>query len=286
MKVSFIGLGIMGSRMAQRLATHGIDITVYNRNESKADELVKHGAKVARSLQECAANADVVFTMLSTPEVVQDVAFGKGGFIQAMQKESLWIDCSTVDPASARSFGTQAEQHAIRYVDAPVAGTKQPAENGELVFLVGGKEDDFVDLIPLFEIMGKKTSYLGEVGSGASMKMLINLMLAQSMAAFSEAVHLGKQMGLDEKLVYTVLCNSPVTAPFLQVLKSKIEVGNTMPNFPLKWMYKDLHLVTKVAYETGAVMPLSTQVKEIFGRAKQKGHGDDDFSTIYHFSTK
>ena len=156
MKVAFIGLGIMGSRMASRLAKHGIDISVYNRNHKKALELEVHGAKAMASISECVAGADVVFTMLSTPEVVDDVAFSEEGFVKKMQQGSIWVDCSTVDPAFSKRMYNESQKHGIIFVDAPVAGTKQPAELGELVFLVGSEQERLAKIQPLFEVMGKK----------------------------------------------------------------------------------------------------------------------------------
>ncbi len=280
-KVAFIGLGIMGSRMAGNLLSNGVDLSVYNRSANKAEELGKAGARAAHSAAECVDGADIVFTMLSTPEVVIATAFGSNGFIKNLKQDTLWVDSSTVDPSSAREIGTEAKKNNIRFVEAPVAGTKQPAEKGELVFFAGGEQVDVEEASPYFDIMGKKTAHLGEVGKGASMKMLINLMLAQSMLAFSEAVSLGKSMGLDQSLVHNVLLNTPVVAPFLQVIQGKLESKEVSANFPLKWMTKDLNLVAKVAGEHQMAIPSANLTRDIFESAI-KAHGDDDFSTIYH----
>lgn len=282
MKLAFIGLGIMGSRMAKRLATNGYDITVYNRTQSKAEELQEYGVQVTDSPKACVSGRDVVFTMLSTPEVVEDVAFGKNGFVGHMKKNALWIDCSTVDPASSVRFAEKSSNYGIRFMDAPVAGTKQPAEKGELLFLVGGKDEDLDEVTALLELMGKKIVYGGDIGSGASLKIIVNLMLAQSMTAFSEAAGLGVALGLDRQQVHDVLLNAPVSAPFLKVVREKLENGDTSANFPLKWMHKDLNLATKMAYENNIPLPSANLTKELFAKAKSKGHGDDDFSTIYH----
>ena len=124
-----------------------------------------------------------------------------------------------------------AAKFNIRFVDAPVAGSKAPAENGELLFLAGGKEEVFGELTPLFDAMGKKTLYLEKVGNGANVKMLINLLLAQSMTAFSEAMALGKGMGLAEGQLLNILTATPVVAPFLSMLKPRLETGNFDANF-------------------------------------------------------
>ncbi|MEL7003886.1 MAG: NAD(P)-dependent oxidoreductase [Bacteroidota bacterium] len=282
-KVAFIGLGIMGSRMAGNLLKEGVDLTVYNRSTDKTEPLKKAGAKVANSIKECVEDADVVFTMLSTPAVVEEVAFGDEGFVENLKDNTLWVDSSTVDPSSASNLGIKAKDHGLRYLEAPVAGTKQPAEKGELVFFVGGTDEDVKYASPFFDIMGKKTVHLGEVGRGASIKMLINLMLAQSMLAFSETVKLGQAMGLDQQLINNILLNAPVTAPFLRVIQEKLESKETSANFPLKWMAKDLGLVAKAAEENNVDMPSAKVTNEIF-QAAIEAYGDDDFSTIYHIT--
>lgn len=280
-RVAFIGLGIMGSRMAANLLSNGVNLSVYNRSMDKANDLGEKGATIAKSIGECVKGADIIFSMLSTPEVVRQVAFGQDGIASQIKEGALWVDSSTIDPGSAKSIGEEAEKHNIRYVEAPVAGTKQPAEKGELVFFAGGNKPDIEEASPYFDIMGKKTAHLGEIGKGASMKMLINLMLAQSMLAFSETINLGKSMGLDQGLMHNVLLNTPVVAPFLQVIKEKLENNDFTANFPLKWMAKDLNLVSRAAQENKSTIPSASLTREIFDAAVD-AHGDDDFSTIYH----
>ncbi|MTI86925.1 MAG: NAD(P)-dependent oxidoreductase [Balneolaceae bacterium] len=282
MDIAFIGLGIMGSRMAKRLVTNNVNITLYNRTSSKAEPFKKYGATIANSIKECVNNKQVVFTMLSTPEVVKVLAFGTEGFINFMEEDTLWVDCSTVDPASSKYFAQEAAKLGIRFMDAPVAGTKQPAEKEELVFLVGGNEENLKEITPLLDYMGKKIIHAGNVGNGSSLKMLINLMLAQSIIAFSETVSLGIAMGFDQKMIHDVLLNTPVTAPFLKAIQKKLEHKDTTTNFPLKWMHKDLNLATKTAYKKNVAMPLANLTKELFAEAKSKGLGDNDFSCIYH----
>ena len=283
MKVSFLGLGIMGSRMALNLAKNNIDLTVFNRTVGKTSQLEDAGAKVVSSVQEAVQDADIVITMLSTPQVASDLAYGEGGFLKHMKKNALWMDSTTVSPADTRSSYHQANQAGIRFLETPVAGTKQPAEQGELIFFVGGEKTDIESVSHLLEIMGKKTIHLGEPGKAASLKILVNLMLAQSMLAFSETVNLGTKLGLDQSMLMDVLLSTPVTAPFLQNVRPKLESKDTTPNFPLQWMHKDLHLVAEAAYESEASVPSASIAKEVFGMAKAQGLGEQDFSIIFHF---
>ncbi len=281
-KIGFIGMGIMGSRMAAHLIT-ACQLSIYSRDKEKANSLIKDGAVFADSLQELATGKDIIFTMLSTPEVVQQVAFGEQGFVQHMSPGSIWVDCSTVDPPTSRHCAIQADKFQIKFLDAPVAGTKQPAENGELVFFVGGKTQDINIVSPFLELMGKKTVHLGDVASGTSMKMIVNLMLGQSMQAFTEAVQLGKALNLNTNQIHNVLLNAPVTAPFLKLIQGKLETADTAANFPLKWMSKDLNLASALSNDVGLNLPLTTKVADTFKSAVNDGMGDEDFSSIYHY---
>lgn len=281
--IGFIGLGIMGSRMARNLQKAGYALTLFNRTKSKAKDLLAQGAKWANSPEEVVLDCNIIITMLSTPEAIREVALGKNGFLEVARTKSIWINCSTVNPSFAKKMAGKAKEKGIAYIDAPVAGTKEPAEKGELVFLVGADIDVLARLNPLMRIMGKKIIPLGSIGQASHMKMLINLLLAQSMLAFGEAMALGKETGLTEEALFNVLLNVPVTAPFLKTVRPKLENGDYEPNFPLQWMQKDLHLASLTAYELNVAMPSLNTTKEIFAQAKQKGYGEKDFSSIYDY---
>lgn len=282
MKIGFIGLGIMGSRMAANLQKAGHELVVYNRTAEKAQRLVEGGAKLAETAAEVASETEVVITMLSTPDVVRQVA---EEFLPVMAAGSFWIDISTVNPSFSSEMAQLSTEHHVEFVDAPVAGSKAPAENGELLFLAGGKEEELTEVAPLFDIMGKKTLYLGEIGNGANVKMLINLMLAQSMATFSEAIALGKGMGLDEGQLLNILTATPVVAPVMGLLKARLLAGDFDVNFPLKWIHKDVMLALDTASELSVQMPSLEQTETLYKNALDAGLGDLDFSAIYQALT-
>lgn len=283
MRVGFIGLGIMGSRMANRLLSKGFELTVFNRSPEKADALVSAGARRAESPAELARATDVLFTMLSTPEVVASLALGKTGFLEAMPDNALWVDCSTVNPGFARRMAEAANTRGVRHLDAPVAGTKGPAGSGELVFFVGGPAGDLKQCRPLLDCMGKKIVHTGGSGQGAAMKMLFNLMLGNAMAAYSEALVLGQALGFEKETVAEIMLDGPVAAPFLKLKQPLIENGDFEAHFPLRWMRKDLHLASLSAYETDAALPVLNAVKEVYALAVKKGYGGDDFAAIYRY---
>ena len=284
MKIGFIGMGIMGRRMAANLANAGYELKVYNRTRIKTlPFLCLKNAQWAESAEDAAATSDVVFTMLSTPEVVAEVAAGDGGFVQAMPEGALWVDCSTVNPSFSKKMAILCRQKNIGFLDAPVAGSKIPAEKGELLFLVGGEEPLVQNCAPLFETMGKKYIHAGENGAGASFKMVFNLLLGEAMMAFSEGLILGEALGLSREMMMNVLLQSPVAAPFLSGKRKNLESGDYEPEFPLQWMQKDLHLAAHTAFEQSRALPALNGIKEIYSLAKQNGWAEKDFSGIYQY---
>ncbi len=280
-KAGFFGLGIMGSRMAMNILQKGYDLTVYNRTGSKTDELTEAGAGEADSVSQLARESDILMTMLSDPEAIIENAFGDEGILNQMQAGSTWIDFSTVNPRFTEHIYDEARKKNIRFVDAPVAGTVRPAEKGELIIFAGGREEDLIDLTPIFNAVGKKTFYLGAPGKGTSMKMVVNLMLANAMASFAEAVHLGRSLGLDYETIAQVVVGGPVAAPFLSAKSEKISAGDYSTEFPLKHMLKDLFLATHEAYYHGVPLPQASTVREMYSLAVNQGLGEEDFSAIY-----
>ena len=286
MKVSFIGLGIMGSRMAKNLLKNGTELTVYNRTRSAAEELEAMGAAVADTVDGCIDGADVVFTMLSKPQVVCDLAFGPDGFLAKMKSNALWLDCSTVNPSFSKTAANKARAKGIRFLDAPVGGTKSHAENAELVFFVGGNAADLEEISPLLDHMGRKNIHVGEQSKGSALKMLINGMLGQSMIVFAESLLLGEKMGIEKDFLLNFLPNLPVVAPFVKFKTENIKNDSYDAAFPLELMQKDMHLVAKTAYENDMPMYMANLAKELFAGAKRDGMGREDFSAIFRYLEK
>jgi 3-hydroxyisobutyrate dehydrogenase-like beta-hydroxyacid dehydrogenase len=283
MKLGFIGLGIMGSRMAANLQKQGYDLVVHNRTKSKANTLVARGAVWASSPAEVARQVDVLFTMLANPSVVEEVALGEDGFLDYLQAGKLWVDFSTVNPSFSRRMAEEARAREVRFVDAPVAGTKGPAEKGELMIFVGGDDQDVQECRPFFNAVGRDLFHVGGHGMGTSLKMVNNLLLGQAMLAFSEAMTLGQSLGLSREMLFKALLGGPVVAPFLMAKKSKLESRQYDTDFPLKLLTKDLHLASVTAYERGASIPLTNSAEGIYALAERYGLGEQDFSAIYEF---
>ena len=283
MKIGFIGLGIMGSRMATNLQKNGRQLIVHNRSREKAQTLLENGADWADSPAAVAADADLLFTMLAHPEAVRESALGAAGFLDHLSPGSLWVDCSTVNPSFSREMAAEAAQRQIRFVDAPVAGSKDAAADAHLRFIAGGAADDVAACQSMFDEMGQGVVHVGGPGMGTALKVVVNYLLAASMAAFAEGMALAQAQGLSQEMLFKVLLGGPVVAPFVSGKQAKMTSGDYEPDFPLRWMQKDLQMTAVTAYEAGVPMPLGNIAKEMYQQAIQNGWGDSDFSAIYEF---
>ncbi len=283
MKVGFIGLGIMGHSMAMNLIKNGYELTVYNRTKSKADALIKTGAKWADSPANAAKDVDIFFTMLGDPVAVRETALGENGFLSSLKKNSLWVDCTTVNPSFSKEMNTKAKEKGIRFMDAPVTGTRTPAEKGELSFYVGGEEEDLKEVEPLLKVMGKAINYMGKAGMGSSIKIIFNLMLGVNMAAFSEAFILGQKMGIAKEKILDSMIGGISTPPFISYKRNKLETNTYETDFPLRWMLKDLQLDLKTAEEFKINLAVTNSASKVYSEAVNKGLGDLDFSAVYKY---
>ncbi len=284
MKIGFIGLGIMGSRMAANLQKHGHYLVVFNRTREKAEPLLAQGARWAASPAALAAQVDVLFTMLAHPDAVAEVALGKDGFLSHLEPRRMWIDCSTVNPSFSKEMATKSETHGVHFLDAPVTGSKPVAEQAKLTFWVGGAAKDLEIVRPLLECMGNRILHCGGYGMGTSLKMVMNQLLGTAMAAFAEGLVLGESLGLSREVLFEALFHGPASSPFIMAKRERIEAGNyTQADFALRWLQNDLHLAAVSAFETGVALPLTNVAKEIYRLAIREGHGDEDIAAIYGY---
>ncbi|MCL1632501.1 NAD(P)-dependent oxidoreductase [Sporolactobacillus sp. CPB3-1] len=285
--IGFIGTGLMGSRMAGRLIDAGNELVVYNRTRTKAEPLIIKGARWANSPKQVGAQTDIVFTMLADPQAVDAVAYGEDGLLNGLKPGSLWVDSSTISPTQSIRLAKAAQEKEIRFLDAPVAGSTGPAEKGELVFFVGGSEKALEEARPLLEIMGKAVHYKGTNGAGAAMKLVNNLMLGQTVAAFSEALAFGESLGLDKAGIIRSLFAGPTAAPILHFKADKfMNEDFAHADFKVNSIYKDMELASEEAYTHGFALPLSNAVKAMYGLCQQQGKGTHDFATLYDFLKK
>jgi 3-hydroxyisobutyrate dehydrogenase-like beta-hydroxyacid dehydrogenase len=283
MKVGFVGTGIMGTRMAAHLLGHGHELRVHNRTRHRATSLVEAGALWAETAGEAAGSSEVLFTMLAHPESVETMALGPGGFLAAMQPGTLWVDCTTVKPTVSRKMASAAAGRHLRFLDAPVSGSKWQAERAELTFLVGGEPGDLASCRPLLDVMGQAVVHVGGHGMGSSMKVVINNLLGATMEAFSESMVLGEALGIAQETLFEVFLNGIVVPRFIALKREKLLQEDYEPEFPLRWIQKDLEMAGETAFELGVSMPVGNAAKEIYQLAVRRGLGELDISAIYAF---
>ena len=279
-KVGFMGLGIMGAPMAANILKAGYPLTVYNRTAAKAESLAKLGAKVAPTPKALAQESDRIIAMVTGPEALYELLFGPEGAAAAFGPEQVFINMSSVSPSFTLELGKQLAPTAIRFVDAPVSGTKKPAEDAQLVILAGGNRQRVQELEPLFLTMGKKVIYCGGVGRGSMMKMFINLLLGLMMEGFAEALNFGLLGGLDLEAMLEVVASGAMNAPMFQVKAPNIRDQQYPPAFPLKHLCKDAKFVVDTAYELGAPVPAGQTLLHLYRLGVARGWGDEDISAI------
>jgi 3-hydroxyisobutyrate dehydrogenase-like beta-hydroxyacid dehydrogenase len=285
MKIGFIGLGIMGSRMAADLQKNGHPLVLFNRTPEKAKSLVGPCGTLANSPAALAEQVNILFTMLANPAAVQESALGDNGFLDHLPANAIWVDCSSVNPAFSKRMAAQAVRRSVRFVDAPVTGSAVPAAEAKLVFWVGAESADLETIRPLLLCMGNRIVHVGDQGMGTSMKMVVNVLLGNAMAAFAEGIALGEGLGISRGVLFDSLLGTPAVAPFLASKREKIESGDYKAEFPLRWQQKDLHLASVSAFESGVAMPVTNAAKELYRLAMMKGYAHEDFSAIYEYLT-
>lgn len=281
MRIGFIGLGIMGSRMAANLQKHGYSLVVFNRTRAKAEPLLGPCGTFSDSPAKLAQQVDVLFTMLADPGAVEQAALGDNGFLDHLRPDALWVDCSSVNPSFSNKMAAEAARRGVHFVDAPVTGSAPVAADAKLVFWVGAEGADLEAIRSLLLCMGNRIVHVGGPGMGTAMKMVINLLMGNAMAAFAEGMALGEALGISRKVLFDSLFGMAAVAPFIALKREKIESGNYQAEFPLRWMQKDLHLASVSAYESGVAMPVTNAAKELYRLAMMEGHAIQDFSAIY-----
>lgn len=279
-RVGFLGLGIMGAPMASNLIKAGCDITVWNRTNSKCDPLLSLGAKFESSPARVASSCDVIFAMLADPESAFEVACGTNGAAEGMAAGKGYVDVSTVDDATSKLIGKRITSTGASFLEAPVSGSKKPAEDGLLIFLTAGDESLYKRVAPLLDVMGKSRFYLGDVGNGAAMKLVVNMVMGSMMVSFAEGLLLSEKVGLDPNTVVEVISQGAINAPMFS-LKGPSMVKAAYPTaFPLKHQQKDLRLALALAESVSQPIPTAAAANELYKVAKSLGLADQDFSAV------
>jgi 3-hydroxyisobutyrate dehydrogenase-like beta-hydroxyacid dehydrogenase len=284
--VGFIGLGLIGAPMAHNLRKAGYSLTVWNRTRAKTRALVEQGAKVANSPREVAEKSEVVITVVSDPQALEDVLWGPIGALDGLKPNSVLVDSSTVSPALARRVAEACAERSAEFLDAPVTGGTWGAEKSELVFMVGGRKEILERVQPVLAAMGKKFFLLGGHGAGQTVKLAMNLLLALQVDALAEALALVRGAGLEPEKLIEVLQSSMARSAVLEV-KAPMMLNNSFaPSFPLRLMHKDLGLALELANQLGVPLPATAAAREVYNAVRGAAREDLDYAAVARFWQK
>ncbi|WQR71056.1 NAD(P)-dependent oxidoreductase [Helicobacter pylori] len=282
MKIGWIGLGAMGTPMAARLCDANLEVSVYNRTESKAAPLKEKGVAVYTNPIDLAAKVDLIFIMLSDKTAIDAVLVPE--FWEQMSKKIV-VNMSTIAPLESLSLEKIAQKHQVTYLEAPVSGSLGAAKAGALLILAAGEKEVVAQLKPILAHLGSQTFYLGKIGQGTGAKLSINSLLAQMGVAYSEALLLAKHLGVDAELFLQIIGQSGMNSPLFQAKKGMWLQDSYPAAFSLKLMLKDIRLAKNEAGEA-MKLPFLFQAEELYSQAEKSGLGALDMAAVYHYLEK
>jgi 3-hydroxyisobutyrate dehydrogenase-like beta-hydroxyacid dehydrogenase len=279
--VGFVGLGIMGSRMAASLARAGHPVTVYNRTREKAEAWVaEHGGRVADTPGDAADGAAAVITMVVDGAQVEEVLLGEDGAVHGAAPGTLFIDCSTIAPADVRRIGAALDERGLAFVDAPVSGSSPKAEDGTLTIMAGGSEEHFGRARPFFDAMGETILHVGPLGHGQTVKVISNAVSATNAATLAQALVVGKATGVDLEALVAVLGASSSASTMVTLKAKPMLAHDYTPLFRLEHMLKDIGICLDESEAAGAPFPSAALAHELYNAAKGRGLADEDFAAV------
>ncbi len=279
--VGFIGLGIMGSRQAANLAKAGYELTVFNRTRERAEQwAAEHGGQVVGSPREVAERADVVITMVVDGPQVEAMLLGEDGALSGARENTLFVDMSTIAPATARELAGTVSARGHAFVDAPVTGSSPKAEAGTLTIMCGGADADVERARPLFEVMGEKIVHAGEAGQGQAVKVLSQGVTAVNCATLAQAIAVGRREGLDLDALLDVMTGGSADSTMRQLKGRPMVEHDYSPLFRLEHMLKDVLLCLEESRAAGASFPFVALAGELYAAGVGRGLGQEDFSAV------
>ncbi|MEJ2870034.1 NAD(P)-dependent oxidoreductase [Actinomycetospora sp. OC33-EN08] len=278
--VAVLGTGIMGAGMARSLLREGLDVTVWNRSQDKAKPLADDGATVAGTAAEAVADADVVVTMLFDVEPVLAVMADAA---PAMRDGAVWMQASTVGIEGTRRVEAFAREHGLDVLDAPVLGTKAPAENGKLVILASGPSALREKVAPAFDAMGTRTQWVSEtLGDASRLKLAVNAWIGVMVNGTAQSIALARGLGLDPQQFLDAVDGQAVDSPYVQLKGKAMITGDYTPSFELDGVIKDTDLIRDALAEAGTATTLADAVADRLAAASAAGHGAEDMAAVVH----
>ena len=279
--VGFIGLGIMGARMAANLARAGFDVAVWNRTEEKARAWSDtNGGRVAASPRDAAQQADAVITMVVDGAQVEEVLLGEDGAVHDAEPGTLFVDMSTIAPADARRIGATLIERGMRFVDAPVTGSSPKAEDGTLTIMAGGSDQDFARARPLFDAMGEVILHVGPLGHGQTVKVISNAVSATNCATLAQALVVGKAAGVDLEALVGVMAAGSANSTMVALKAEPMLAHDFTPLFRLEHMLKDVGFCLEESTAAGAPFPAAAGARELYAAGMGRGLADQDFAAV------
>ena len=286
MKVSFIGLGIMGKPMAHNLLKKQSLDVVYNRTESKTIPFKEAGVEVANSPKEAAEKSDVLITMLSDSPDVEEVILGPNGVIEGVQNGSIVIDMSSINPEVSKKIGLQLEEKGAFLLDAPVSGGEKGAIDGTLAIMVGGDEAVLNHVLPVLNIVGSSVVRVGELGAGGYAKLANQIMVALHLEAMSEAFLLAKKADLDFHQLYNAIRGGLAGSHVLEQKIDHLIEEDFTPGFKVDLHLKDINNALQAAESQGIDLPYTKRIQKSMEEMAEQGYGDLDHSSLYSYLSK
>jgi len=282
MKIGWVGLGTMGNPMVRNLLSKGFPVCVYNRTREKEKELIELGASSADSLQHLSQVSEVVITMITDDEAAEQVYNSSNGLLTDPSAGTLMIDMSTVSTQISKKLAKDCNDKGIRFLEAKVSGSVKPAEEGQLVIMAGGANEDYQQALPIFETLGKNSFLMGEVGIASAAKLCLNYFLALTFQGLSETVLFAQRENIDKEAILNLINESALGSGITRLKSQAILSNDFSPAFALKHITKDLRLVQK----EGMDFPLFSPLLSSYQSASQMGYGEKDAISIIRFLDK
>jgi 3-hydroxyisobutyrate dehydrogenase-like beta-hydroxyacid dehydrogenase len=279
--LGFIGLGVMGSEMVNRLLEKGHRVTGYNRTRAKAERLIDRGMRWADSPRAVAEAADFTFSMVTNSAALAAVTDGPDGILAGLSAGKVLIDMSTVSPEASRALAARVREKGADMVDAPVSGSVITLQQGKLSVMVGGRRETFDRIKPVLDDIGPKVTYVGENGLALSMKIATNLSLAVQMLAFSEGVLLAEKSGISRETAVDVLVHSAVASPMIQYRGPFILQMPPEAWFDVNMMQKDMLLALELGRQKNVPLPTTAVTNEFLTAARGMGKEKQDFAVVF-----
>jgi 3-hydroxyisobutyrate dehydrogenase-like beta-hydroxyacid dehydrogenase len=280
-KLGFIGLGVMGSQMVNRLLSKGHTVTGYNRTRAKAEWLVEKGMRWADSPRAVASESDITFAMVTNAAAIYSITEGPDGLLAGLSAGKTFIDMSTVSPAVSRALAEKVRARGADMVDSPVSGSVITLQEGKLSVMVGGRKETFDRIKPLLLDIGPKVTYVGDNGLALSMKIATNLSLAVQMLAFSEGVLLAEKSGIARDVAVDVLTHSAIASPMIQYRGPFVLQQPEEAWFDVNMMQKDMVLAMELGRQLDVPLPTTSISNEFLSAARGMGWTKYDFACMF-----